>query len=117
MADGLYHPQKSRASEQAISDFLLAKTTGDLLEVPGISPESAEALKRNGVSTTFGLFGKYLMLKEEKVDPIEHAHSFYYWLRSVGTVVGNRASIVHAVSSKMNLTFPGIYDPDAYDYN
>lgn len=83
-------------------------------QVPGIGEASAKALRAAGVSTTFGLIGKYLSLKEEGVGPIEHADRFYFWLKSIGTASGFRAGVVHSIAEKMNITFVGIYDADAY---
>lgn len=83
--------------------------------MPGIGPASIGMLKEHGVSTTFGLIGKFLMLKEEGVGPIEHVDRFYYWLKSTGTNAGWRAGTVHAIAEKMNITYVGIYDADAYE--
>lgn len=85
------------------------------MQVPGIGEKSEEALRAAGISTTFGLIGKYLMLKEEGVGPVEHADRFYYWLKSIGTSPGHRAGVVHSIAEKMNITFVGIYDVDAYE--
>ncbi len=86
-----------------------------IFQVPGIGEASAKALRAAGVSTTFGLIGKYLSLKEEGVGPIEHADRFYFWLKSIGTASGHRAGVVHSIAEKMNITFVGIYDSDAYE--
>lgn len=57
------------------------------------------------------------MLKEEGVEPVEHCDRFYYWLKSVVPPNASqfRAGIVNCICQKVNLTFPGIYDPDAYN--
>ena len=54
-----------------------------IIKVPGIGPATVKVLKENGVSTTYGLIGKYMMLKEEDVEPVEHADRFYFWLKSI----------------------------------
>ena len=54
-------------------------------QVPGIGPATEKKLRENGISTTYGLIGKYLSLKEEGVEPVEHADRFYFWLKSIGT--------------------------------
>jgi hypothetical protein len=86
-------------------------------QVPGIGPKTIEALNEAGISTTFGLIGKYLMLKEAGVGTVEHSDRFYYWLKSVVPPSASqfRAGIVRCICEKVNLTFPGIYDSDAYD--
>ena len=60
------------------------------------------------------MIGQYLSFKEDGVEPIEHAERFYLWLKSLGTPGGFRAGIVHAISERMNVTFPGIYDSSVY---
>jgi len=48
-----------------------------------VGPATVKVFKENGISTTFQLIGKYLMLKEEGVEPVEHADRFYFWLKSI----------------------------------
>jgi len=54
-----------------------------MFQVPGVGPATAKLLRENGISTTYGLIGKYLSLKEEGVEPVEHADRFYFWLKSI----------------------------------
>lgn len=56
------------------------------------------------------------MLKEDGVEPIEHVDRFYYWLKTVVPVHAGRfrAGIVRCVCEKITITFPGLYNPDAY---
>eukprot|EP01031_Cornospumella_fuschlensis_P034030 gene34030-41189_t len=110
-----FNPNKSKVSDARLADFIQAPLTGDLNEVPGIGPATVELLKKEGISTTFQLIGKYLSLKDEGVGPIEHADRFFYWLASIGTPAGFRSGIVHSIAEKMNITFVGIYDATAYD--
>mmetsp|Transcript_1865 Transcript_1865/g.1675 ORF Transcript_1865/g.1675 Transcript_1865/m.1675 type:complete len:120 (-) Transcript_1865:81-440(-) len=116
MSEG-YHPEKSKVSADKLSDFVRLQLSGDLKEVPGIGPKTEEALKAAGISTTFGLIGKYLTLKEEGVGPVEHTDRFYYWLKSVVPPSAGqfRAGIVRSICEKVNLTFPGLYEEDAYN--
>ena len=47
--------------------------------------------------------------------PVELADRFYFWLKSVVPKnAGFRAGIVRSIAEKVNITFPGIYDGDAY---
>lgn len=87
----------------------------DVLKVPGIGPATIKLLNANGVATTYQLFGKYLLLKEANVGPIEHADRFYFWLVSMGTPKGFRAGIVKAVAEKLNITYVGLYDNSLYE--
>jgi len=86
-----------------------------LNEVPGIGGATIEKLKAAGVTTTYQLLGKYLMLKDAGVGPVEHADRFYYWLVSVGTPAGFRAGVVKSIAEKLNVTFVGLYDNSLYE--
>ena len=110
-----YDPQNSRNAEGTLAAFIQAPITGDLEEVPGIGPAGAAKLREAGVGTTFALFGKYLMLKEDlDVGPVELADRFYLWLQSTEFPGGHRAGVVQAIASKLNVSFPGLYDEAAY---
>lgn len=86
-----------------------------LPQVPGVGEATEKKLREAGITTTFQLIGKYLSFKEDGVGPVEHADRFYFWLKSLGTPGGFRAGIVHSIAEKLNVTFVGIYDPDAYE--
>jgi hypothetical protein len=43
-------------------------------------------MKEHEVTTTYQLIGKYLSLKGEGVEPVEHADRFYFWLKNIGKV-------------------------------
>jgi hypothetical protein len=60
------------------------------------------------------LFGTYLKLKKEGMDPGVHNQKFYDWLQSVG-ISAHRSAIVVAIAEKLARIFPGIYDPTAYE--
>ena len=107
-----YDPARSRNNPDTLADFLRSPITGDLTEVPGIGPATAKKMKEAGVSTTYALFGKFLMLKQEDVQSVEHCDRFFHWLESIGTPAGFRSSVVEAVAKKMDITYPGIYDGD-----
>jgi hypothetical protein len=87
--------------------------TGDITEVPGIGPAAKEKLADKGITTTFGLIGQFLLLKEEGVGPIEHCDRFWYWLNTAG-ISSHRAGIVRCIAEKVDTMFPGIYDASLY---
>jgi hypothetical protein len=87
----------------------------DLEEIPGVGKVGAQRMKDAGVSTTFALFGKYLILKEEGVESVEHCDRFFHWLTSIDMPSGFRSSIVEAVAKKLDVSFPGIYDGECYN--
>lgn len=96
-----------------LSEFIQASITGDLLEVPGIGPAAKAKLAEKGITTTFGLIGQFLLLKEEGVGPIEHCDRFWYWLNAAG-INAHRAGIVQCIAEKVDTMFPGIYDASQY---
>lgn len=57
-----YDPKRSRVSDDTMMDFVRGQITGDLTEVPGIGPKSAEKLGEgddsDAVTNTYQLFGK-----------------------------------------------------------
>lgn len=110
-----FHPEMSRVNSDTLADFIRAPLQGHLSEVPGIGPGTEKILRQNGINTSFGLIGKFLMLREEGVDSIEHAERFYLWLKSIGTPTGFRGGIVVCICEKVNVMFPGTYDPDLYE--
>lgn len=114
MADG-YDPNRSQNDPDRLAEFIQAPITGDLKEVPGVGPASIKKFAEAGVSTTYGLIGKYLSLKEEGVESVEHCDRFFYWLKEIGTAAGHRSSVVQAIAQKMDVTFPGIYDASCYE--
>ena len=114
MAAAGYDPLRSQNNPETLAKFLRSPVTGDLTEVPGIGPATAAKMKEAGVSTTYALFGKYLLMKQEDVASVEHCDRFFHWLESIGAPGGFRSSVVEAVARKMDITFPGIYDGEAY---
>ena len=114
MAEG-YDPNRSRTDPDKLAAFIQQPLTGNLNEIPGIGPATVKLMKENGVSTTYGLIGKYLSLKEEGVESVEHCDRFFFWLSNIGTAPGFRGSIVQAIAQKMDITFPGIYDASCYE--
>jgi hypothetical protein len=101
-------------SADKVSKWLRTPMTGELTEVPQLGPACAEKLKAAGISTTYGLFGQFLLLKEEGVGSVELCDRFYYWLDSIAIPPGSKGTITHAVALKLEVTFPGICDFNAY---
>jgi hypothetical protein len=74
-----------------------------------------DLLKGEGITSTYQLFGKFLMLKDEGVESVELCDRFWYWLESINTPAVYRGSIVQAVACKLDATYPGLYDSSRYD--
>lgn len=61
-----YDPRRSRVSDDTMMDFVRGQISGDLTEVPGIGPKTAEKLgivaegedDSEAVTNTYQLFGK-----------------------------------------------------------
>lgn len=56
-------------------------------QVPGIGPATVRVLKEHEITTTYQLIGKYLSLKGEGVEPVEHADRFYFWLKNISKFI------------------------------
>ena len=110
-----YDPSRSRNDPDKLARFIQAPITGDLEEIPGLGPVTKEKMIAEGISTTYQLFGKFLMLKDEGVESVELCDRFWYWLESIETPAGYRGSIVQAVACKLDATYPGLYDSSRYD--
>ena len=83
--------------------------------MPGVGPATVTKFRENGVTTQYQLIAKYMSMKDDDTTPIEHAERFYLWLVALDTPSGFRAGIVHAVCSKVALTYPELYDSDAWN--
>lgn len=110
-----YDPNRSKINEDALGKWLKAPMTGDLLQVPQIGPAIKQTLINNGIGSSYALIGKYLLLQEEDTQPAELAQRFFLWLDSIDVHAGSRSSIVQAIAEKVNVKFPGLYDPSLYE--
>ena len=117
MASEGYNPNRTRVCDNTQAQWLRSNVTGKVTEVPGVGEATARTFENceDRITTTYQLMGKFLSFKGANVGPIEHADRFFYWLRRIGTVAGQRSSVVRAIAEKLQLQFPDIYDPDAYD--
>ena len=86
------------------SKILIANTDGSTVELAGIT-------------STFGLIAVFMAFKngsDGPVGPIEHLERFYMWWCSLGMSPSHRSGFCHALASKVNISFPGIYDSSVY---
>ena len=109
-----YNPGQSQVRDDALANFIMAPITGDITEIPGVGPTSAAALAAAGVETSYQLIGKYLSFMEFGGDREVEIQAFYEWLKGTGTASGSRAGVVHSIAEKLNVAFPGSYDPSWY---
>lgn len=84
-------------------------------QVPGIGPSAVAKLAEEPepITTTWQLFGKFLMLKEEGIESVEHCEKFWYFLKQKG-VSSHRSGIVRCIAEKCDTMFPGTYDPSQF---
>jgi hypothetical protein len=109
-----YDPSKSTTSPEAMRTWLSQPVVEDIRQIPGIGDKNAEILSLNndiesGISTTFELLGKYLMLRKKGMTPTEHCDRFWSWLKTKH-ITSHKDAIVQACAERCNLMFPGIYD-------
>jgi hypothetical protein len=93
--------------------------TGELNEVPGIGPAAIKLLAKSGgdggsITSTYQLFGQFLMLKGEGVSPVEHTERMWVWLKNRG-INSARSGIVRCLAEKSATFFPGIYNAEDFD--
>ncbi|CAM9968963.1 unnamed protein product, partial [Heterosigma akashiwo] len=107
MAEG-YDPKRSQVSETQLAEFLRSAITGRIDEVPGVGNSAKGKLAESDekIETTYQLIAKYLALKGEEVDCIEHCERFWLWLKSVG-INSYRSGIVLSIAEKVNTMMPG----------
>ena len=108
-----FHPDATKKSNDAISNFVGSPLSGDLAQVPGVGDSCISTLKRAGIENLYQLIAKYLSFKEDGIECVEHHEAFYVWLKEIG-VTAHRATITNSIGEKMNLVFPGIFDSSYY---
>mmetsp|Transcript_11790 Transcript_11790/g.15340 ORF Transcript_11790/g.15340 Transcript_11790/m.15340 type:complete len:125 (+) Transcript_11790:90-464(+) len=116
MAAEGYDPQRSQVNETQLANFLRSSITGNIEEVPGVGASAKQKLAEgeDSIETTYQLIAKYLSLKGENVDCIEHCERFWLWLKSQG-INSYRSGIVLSIAEKVNTMMPGIYDGALYE--
>jgi hypothetical protein len=60
-----YDPAKSQVSADALAAFIASDIEGPLTQVPGLGRSAVDKLVDVGITNTFQLLGKFLMLKVE----------------------------------------------------
>jgi len=75
--------------------------TGDLDEVPHVGGATISELKKDGVKSTWQLFGKFITHLNENVGLLTAASRFKDDLANAGSPVGHRDSVVSAVAERV----------------
>ena len=110
-----YNPHATRANPDTMQAYLTKPISGDLTEIPRLGAACAEVLRRNGVTTTYALFGKFLTLKDEGVESVELCNRFFFWLESIEYPAQFRNSLVYAVAVRLDSMLPGLYDETQFE--
>ena len=110
-----YHPQRSTTSADTLARFIRSPLNGDLNAVPGIGPVAIEELKEAGITTSYQLLSKFMEFKRADCSSMENCELFWLWLKDhCPKLRGTRSAVVQACAMKLDIAFPGLYDPDAY---
>jgi hypothetical protein len=105
----MFDPKKSKINEDKLQEFVSSPIDENLETVPGIGPVAIEKLTKNEVTNTFQLIGVFLICKSRSFTVQQHMDTFWTWLEEAG-ISSHRATIVHAIASKMDTLIPGIYN-------
>eukprot|EP00591_Stephanopyxis_turris_P002012 CAMPEP_0195524238 /NCGR_PEP_ID=MMETSP0794_2-20130614/23959_1 /TAXON_ID=515487 /ORGANISM="Stephanopyxis turris, Strain CCMP 815" /LENGTH=109 /DNA_ID=CAMNT_0040654415 /DNA_START=63 /DNA_END=392 /DNA_ORIENTATION=- len=102
---------KSQISENKKVAFLKAPWDSPLVDVPGIGPATAKALKEKGITTLYQLAGVFLTFKAADVDEDEWCNRMWEYLTQIGCPGGHKAGVIDCLGEKLSLAFPAIYTP------
>jgi len=92
-----------------ITNFIVSPVTGELTEVPGVTPFCKEILNAFGIRSTYQLLARYMACVDPNASSRDIVKSFTEWLESI-TYPKNLIPIcVKVVGEKLNVSFPGIY--------
>ena len=102
----------SKLKDNTLAQFVASNVTDDLSNVPGLggSGKIADALRRNGVTSTFQLIGKFLELRGPDMTSVENCNLFAMWLTQKGATGSSRNYIVRSIAEKCSAIMPGIFD-------
>ena len=89
-----------------IYTFLETDAGDDLLEVPGVSPEIAEALENHGLQTVFQLIGLAMIQLGPNQDVEEAAESFSENLLAYYGVLDDMGLITESIFTKVDSMMP-----------
>ena len=113
MTDKSFDPNKTNFNADTLDEWLNSPVGENLEDCPGIGPANADILRSHGVTTTFQLLALFLSLKGPRVGSVEICERFYQQL-ATGKINAKRGEITQAVAMKLNNSFPGIWNPEAY---
>ena len=94
---------RSQVTADKLAEWLQEEISDDISQVPGIGPAAVKNLAKEqdgdpGVTTTWQLIGKFLMMKGAGFEKQTHCDAMWHWLDSKG-VSSHRAGIVCVCSA------------------
>lgn len=102
---------KSRVSDDKLSEFLASPVVTDITSVPGIGDATAEKLAEDNIKSTHQLIGIFLTLKDPGMTQRQHCDAMWFYLQALD-INSYRSGIVHCIAEKTNIMIPGIYGDD-----
>jgi hypothetical protein len=102
----------SKLKDNTLAQFVSSPVQDDLSYVPGLggSGKIAESLRRNGITSTYQLIGKFLELRGPDMTSVENCNRFAEWLTLKGASGNSRNYIVRSIAEKCSSIMPGIFD-------
>ena len=82
--------------------FVSSQWEDKLSHIPNIGPETSKLLTNAGITSAYGLAGKFLMLKTPGDNSQTRCDAFCAWLDSIGVTRGNQSVITFAIAKKLN---------------
>lgn len=108
----MYDINRSKISQSGLEAFLSAEVDEDLLSVPGIGPATVKKLAEHNIETTYQLISCFLRVCGKEMSSATKVNAFWFYLDKLGVPGGTRSTIVHAISEKVNIMIPGVFDPE-----
>ena len=82
--------------------FVSSQWEDKLSHIPNIGPETSKLLTNAGITSAYGLAGKFLMLKTPGDNSQTRCDAFCGWLDSIGVTRSNQSVITFAIAKKLN---------------
>jgi antibiotic biosynthesis monooxygenase (ABM) superfamily enzyme len=80
------------------TSWIQSPVNAELTKVPGIGKSSRDVLEQAGITTTWQLMGKFLMMNRD-------VEEFRKWLRGFTALSTHCETIINAINNKINILF------------
>lgn len=109
MASEGFDVHRSVINEDTLQAFVEDELKDDLQSVPGIGPAAAKVLSLGGVLSTHQLIGVYLSMYRPNTPLLQWQDAMWFWLKEKD-IKAHRSGIVHALTLKLMVLFPGAFE-------